>query len=496
MERLRRNRRAVGGLAVIGALTVVVTFVVVPALASAPGANVPPPSATLNVMPTDVATGGQSNDCQVFYASNPSSLPPYQFRISNPKTGTYSTTVGSTTVQFKLTMNPPDQGSTVSPAYANDKYVNFSVLTAGTKVIDVGIKGGTDTTRYNYSGQPLGYAPVADPADKYLHAPAQSVDANNNPTQLYSVSNLTFCFDLGGAVTGNVYLDANQNGANDAGDAAQSGWTVRLYSASTLVTTTTSLADGSYRLKAVLDPSKTYRVCEAPPSGTWAQSEPLPSSPNICSGTGELKKGYSFTPTSATQIVPGNDFGNVPAVTCPPNNPGVTSSSLDTSYQIQLASCKAGQTFVFNTTNGVYADADSGTTPPTVSVWVGDQTLSPQVPIVEKIVLPFRTTNPPIAPVVHVTLYYTDTFPFVAASAVPMPFCLLDPRDGTDMGLQPSYATLPLGTGVAPVIPSGATSCLIRATEEAPPNPVARPNIGRYTAYVYSELDGLRFGGP
>ena len=486
MEGLRRNRKfAVGGLVVLGALIGLVTFVVVPALASTAGGSVPPPSATQQVLPTDVNTGGQSNDCQVFYASNPGSQPPYQYRISNPQSGTYTTTAAGATVTFTLKMNPGNAGPTVSPAYANDKYVNFTAT--GAKVVDVGIKGGTDTTRYAYGSKPLGYVTGGTPTDSYLHAPAQSVDANNQPTQLYSVSNLTFCFDVGGSVSGTVFQDANQNGTNDTGDTAQSGWTVRLYgsTSSTPVTSTTSGTNGSYRLKAVLDPAKTYRVCEAPPSGTWAQSKPLPSSANLCSGTGELKKGYSFIPASATDDIGGKDFGNAPSVvaSCPPPTPFGLSN-----YQVQLAVCKPGQTYVFGSNPGII-DGNTATPPPSVSIWVADETQGP-VPLVERITFPFLVQTPqPL-----LTLYYDDTFPFSQADAVPMPFCKLDPRiAGSEFDLQSGFLTV---ATAANVLPAGATSCLIVASQTAPPDPVNQPTLGSYTAYVYSSIDGLRFGGP
>src|SRR5438445_10645415 len=78
MKRMLSLRGLVGAAVIAGLLT----FVVLPALASTPGAAVPPPS-TSGVTPTDIATGGQSNDCALFYAGNPSAQPAYQFRIAN-----------------------------------------------------------------------------------------------------------------------------------------------------------------------------------------------------------------------------------------------------------------------------------------------------------------------------------------------------------------------------------------------------------------------------
>ena len=86
------RKRIVQSLAGVGLAAALLALVVLPALASAPGTAVPPPS-TRGIMPVDVNTGGQSNDCALFYANNSSAQPTYQFRIANPKSQTYSTTV-------------------------------------------------------------------------------------------------------------------------------------------------------------------------------------------------------------------------------------------------------------------------------------------------------------------------------------------------------------------------------------------------------------------
>ena len=696
----------------LGTLVGMVTFVVLPALATPAGQNIKPPS-TLGFLPTDVATGGQSNDCAVFH---PSGGPAYQYRISNPKSQTYTTTVGpnNTTVTFTLTMNP--SSATGLPAYTNDKYV--SVTSTGAAIADIGIKGGTDTARYDYSS--LGFVT----GDGNLHAPAQSVGASGNPTSLYSVSNLTFCFDLGstvsgtvfndtnnnsaqdsgesgttqtwtlnlyngstlagsataaastgayqftnvapgntyrvcivgqtgwrqtrptasipstgtivcsgtgesargytftmnsaktglnfgnvqlqsisgtafadtngnhakdptesgqfgltvtlydgsatppstttlsdgtyqftnqvvgatykvcistptpgswietlpassatcsatgqssvgysftlptsgktgadfghqplGSVSGTVYQDVNQNGANDNGEPALSNWTINLYNGSSLVATTTSGLDGSYRFDLVLSTSA-YRICEAPPSpGTWAQSQPLPSTPNICGAGSELIKGWVFTPQTATDTITAKDLGNVPAVLqpCSPPQPFGPPASGNVSYSIQLAACKPGQTFVFALIPAVVDGIDTNT-PPTVSVWVGDETQT-KVPLVEKIVFPF--TIQPGATEPLLIMHYDDTFPFSIVGAPTMPFCNLDPRDpaalsNPDFTLLAAYTT---HTGASSVLPGTATSCLIVQTESSTRLGSAS-GPGAYTAYVYSELDGLRFAGP
>jgi hypothetical protein len=457
----KRSVQALAGIVLAAAL---LAFVVLPALASTPGTAVPPPS-TRGVMPVDVNTGGQSNDCQLFYAGNSAAQPTYQYRIANPKSQTYTTTVGGSTVSFKVTLNPADaQGQ---PAYGNNKYLDFSAT--GASVVDVGIKGGTDETRYNYASQAAGS--VA--SDGALHAPAQStVSASDaTPTQLYAVSNLTFCFNLG-SVSGTVYTDVNESTAQDAGDTPLSGWTVRLYrgvtagtaGGGTVVGTALTATDGTYRINVGWDGSSTYRVCERPPSGTWAQSQPLPTATTLCSATGEGKKGYDI-PSPASPDVTGIDFGNVAATAAP--CPAAPFGTPDGSYQIQLASCKTNA-FVFRA-----GTLDNGA--PLARVWAGDQTQS-LVPLVEKITWPYTAANGQN----QLTVIYNDTFPFTGASKT-MQYCLTDPRTGaTGLALAAPYNT---SAGASSVLPAGETSCLITTTESA---------AGTFVVYVYSEADGWR----
>src|SRR4051794_20527649 len=131
---LMKHLRSIRALAVLGGLVALTFFVVLPAFASTPGGPVPPPSAR-NITPIDYNTGGQSNDCELFYAGNPAAKPPYQFRIANPKSQTYTTTVNGATVSFTLTLNPTAAKQS-SPAYANDKYLDFT--SSGASIVDVG----------------------------------------------------------------------------------------------------------------------------------------------------------------------------------------------------------------------------------------------------------------------------------------------------------------------------------------------------------------------
>ena len=244
-------------------------------------------------------------------------------------------------------------------------------------------------------------------------------------------------------------------------------WTVDLYTGSgaTPVTATTQ-SDGSYTFTVPFSSGTTYRLCEVPPSGTWAQSQPLPTTTNVCSGSGELPKGYSLTPTAAGQTFAGENFGNVSAVGC--SSPFGTS---DGKYLVQLVSCKQN-TFVFDS-----GTATSGK--PFVSVWTGDQTQA-EVPMVEKITWPYATNAQN-----QFTVIYTDTFPFVPANAKPMKYCQLDPRDTSagDLTLQAAYQT---DASKSSVLPAGETSCLITTTESAAQS---------FVAYVYSDIDGWRSTG-
>jgi len=454
----------------LGLLVVLALFVVLPAFGVV-GSAVPPASSPLGVQAIEYNTGGQSNDCAVFYGTSTASKPSYQYRIDNPKTGTYTTVVNGSSVSFKLLLNPASAQSL--PAYSKDKYVSFSAT--GAKIVDVGIKGGTNTTRYNYAGQPGGYVTghdvlSGDPLDGNLHAPAQSVGANGDPIQLYSVSNLTFCFNLG-SVSGSIYQDQNQNTTNDTGDTPLSGWSVRLYKLSNpvvKVAETVSAGDGLYSLGVGFTPGTKYRLCESPPSGTWAQTQPSPQSTSVCSiNANELPKGYEFTPTSTASDVTGQDFGNVPdGLPCIQGPFGLA----DQSYLIKLAVCKPNL-FVFN------GGTDAGR--PFVSVWAADQT-QPKVPMVERITWPFsaNTQNP-------FKLIYTDTFPFVRANAVEMLYCKVDPRTAEfDLGsLYDQYSER------AAVLPQGHTSCLITTTEKTPTAP---GGSNTYVAYVYSAIAGGR----
>ena len=119
MKGWKLRRASVVGVTAISALVALVLLVVLPAF-GATGQRILPASQPLGVVPLEVDTGGQSNDCAVFYAANPSVKPAYQYRIDNPKTGVYTTTITGTKVSFRIQMNPPNTspGLSITPREA------------------------------------------------------------------------------------------------------------------------------------------------------------------------------------------------------------------------------------------------------------------------------------------------------------------------------------------------------------------------------------------
>jgi SdrD B-like domain len=484
-----RSRRVLAVLGAVAAILGATLFMVLPAFGSsalsssisAPGSPVPPASTYQGITPIDQATGGQSNDCSFFYAINNTTKPQptYQFRIANPKKGNSTYTDPTTGASFNVVVDK------------SDSWLNFSAT--GAAVVDVGIKGGTDETWYNYDqantslfpAPPIhdlggyvnqdGNGSLTSPGSGSLHAPLQDV-ANN---VLYSVSNLTFCYNLG-SVAGMVYQDANSDGSFETGtDSTLAGWTVNLYNGSgTRVGTATSTANGTYKIGAVFDGS-TYTVCEVPnpstplPTGTttWAQTEPSAGSVT-CSGGGELKRGWSITPGPLDNVA--RNFGNVGGITCSSGPFGIPG--------YQVGTCKQGQTYVFG--SGTTTDAGA----PYVSYWVGDPTQGAK-PTVERVAFddPWMSGEPK-----YTTLKYADGTGYqtpTSAAASPMPYCGVDPRDTSAASYPDSYvlqAPLPAG-----ILPAGATSCLISLKITAPAGGSAN---GTLVAYVYSTTDSFRVG--
>ena len=286
MKRSRRLRtKLAGGIAGLG-LVVALAFAVLPAIGSV-GDPIPPASG-LGVTPTVFDTGGQSNDCALFGGSGLS-----QFRIDSPKTQSYQTTVGGRTVTFALRM---------ATGQSKDKLFDFTATNA--LVSYVGVKGGSDTARYDYLATRAGTSQGPVGADTNLHATL------DNQGKLYNVSNVTFCFQTAANVTGSVFGDANGDGTRDSTESGIAGATVKLYtgpSFATLVATSASTTSGTYTFSGV-PVAASYLVCQTSLGAAWTVTRPTSTTTGSAACPIEGTRGYTFTLTTGSS---GLDFGNV-----------------------------------------------------------------------------------------------------------------------------------------------------------------------------------------
>lgn len=282
---------------------------------------------------------------------------------------------------------------------------------------------------------------------------------------------VNFGFEPLGSISGTVYQDNDQNGALGAGDAPQGGWTITLHGAPQTMSMS-SQADGTYKFVLPLSTSATYTVCETPPGGVWAESQPLPSSNDVCSATGELLKGNQPQATSISDSLTGNNFGNVVAVSG--TSGALGASGTDAKYNVQLGAGK-NVPFVVN------AGTVSGTGTPFVSLWAGDSTQQ-VTPLLEQISFTENALN---ADGTVKNLVYTDTFPFVLPNAKTMMRCKVDPRDPLDLTKLAAHYTDPTTTGE--VLPTGETSCVVFLTASG-----GAAGTGSVNAVVYSAVDGFR----
>jgi hypothetical protein len=447
MEFLRKKRRLAVLGSVAAALAGATLFVVLPALASNPGDYVNPPSTGAGVLPKDVAIGGTGDCANLFTGLGNIS----EYDNVNPKTKSNLVSGNNDNVTFGLTMHAP-----------TNQTQTLDVTSSGAEILGIGIKGGTQSTAYDYR-------PGHVSGDTGLHAPLQSFSVSGGVetgTQFYSISQLTVCYRPLGSVSGIVYDDLDQSGSHSAGDTGLGGWTVNLYqgASNTLAATATSAADGSYHMSLVFDGTSDYRLCEMPPSGTWAQTEPTTTAG--CTG-GELAKGWTITKPTPSQSVSKN-FGNVAAITC------ATGPFGPANYRI--GTCKPTQRYVFN--SGILNGK------PFVSYWV-DDTSQTAMPTVEKITLPDPIQN---GQPQYRNFFYEDGagFPVDASSLKQMQYCLLDPRS-TEFGLNAPYDQV---SGDGAVLPSGETSCIISLR-----NYVDAAGNGFLEVYDYSLTDTIRSSG-
>ena len=306
MEYLRR-KRAGGLLLAVGALVALTMFVVLPALAFNPGDFEPPASGTYGITPVLIANGGQNNDCEIFY------------NVAGNGNGTY--TVGGKTFHEFYVNNPKNTTTATDPAtgasftFTVDSRTNaltrFS--STGAAIVDVGIKGGTQTTRYNYDGtvpQPSTYPgpfPGTVTNDTSLHPPISGTDKQGNPLY-YTISHTGFCYSPIAAISGTAFTDSDGDGSQvGSTETGLAGLAVTVTNAGgTSVGTGTTVASGAYSV--TVPQGGPYKVCIQQPSST---KETVPTSTTAgnatCSTTGQAQYGYSATVGSSG--VSGLNFG-------------------------------------------------------------------------------------------------------------------------------------------------------------------------------------------
>jgi hypothetical protein len=482
------NRRRLAALGVVGVVVAATLFVVLPAVASNPGDYVNPPSTTAHVLPYDVAIGGNGVCSNLFTGNDSLGSGVKEYDNNNPKTVTGAKSGNGDGVTFDLTLHSPSNTSQTLDVAGN-----------GAAILGIGIKGGTQSTAYDYVNTNAGNKTVPGfvLGDTGLHAPLQNnsftvLDGFETGSSFYSISLLNVCYVPLSYIQGTVYQDTNQNGTNDDSSPRQ-GWTVNLYSgvspgvagSGTLIAHQAT-ADGKYHFDLAAN-GTTYRVCEVPdPNDTpsdggslWVQSQPLPSTTTLCKGTNELPKGYEFTPTSTAGAT--DDFGNVGGLPCSSAGAQVTSGPYT------VGTCKSGQLYVFNagTNNGV----------PFIDYWVGDPSQQLK-PTVEQINFddPFVNGSPK-----YTKLLYADGggFPPDLNNLLTMPYCLLDPRSpaNTDTyALATAYQDKNNAGSVIPnfSVANNQTSCVISIKINAP---VAAGQPGKLQAYVYALGDPVRGAG-
>ena len=273
------------------------------------------------------------------------------------------------------------------------------------------------------------------------------------------------------SVAGKIFDDANANGVDD-GEGGISGRTVSLYGASGLIGTDTTDGTGGFAFtsqRVGFD----YTVCVAEEAGR-VQTYPVEGTPGsaACTGASETAFGWGFTLTTAGKSNLG--FGSVPAVIGSCADP----FGIEPGYLIKLAGGPdpCDKAFVI-----AYGDEDGdGNRFASLQPVSGQGTI---YAMVERITWTLPADGQ------QFDLQYDDIVPFASGEAIPMLYCDLDPRDagGTDPEFDLETDYLPGGSGVEAVLPGAPgehTSCLIDED--------ASTESGKYIAYIYSAIDGLR----
>ncbi len=297
MRILRPGKKSGALLLAVGALVVLTMFVVLPAVAFNTGDPEPPASGTYGITPTLVANGGQNNDCEVFYG------------VAGNGDGTY--TVNGTTFHEFYVNNPkntttatdPTTGATFSFSIDTRTNVIKSWSSTGAAVTDVGVKGGTQTLRYNYNGA----VPQPVTGDTSLHPPISGTDKQGNPLY-YTVSHTGFCYTATAPVSGTAFTDSNGDGTQSGStETGLSGLAVTVAnSGGTTVGNGTTGSSGAYSI--TVPQGGPYSVCIQQPSSTRETVPTTSTTGNVtCTATGHAQYGYSAT--VGQSAVTGLNFG-------------------------------------------------------------------------------------------------------------------------------------------------------------------------------------------
>jgi hypothetical protein len=366
-----------------------------------------------------------------------------------------------------------DYGDTSNLWVAADGYGSGSSASAGTLSSTGTVNGLTvdDTKSTNVIG---------DASYTGLHAP------RDNQGNLYSISQLTICYEPSVKISGYVYRDSNGSGAKDTGETGLGDRSVTL-GGSTVTSSQGGTGNPPLGYYEAIVPAGTYTLCSSANTGE-VQTQPLPST--ACGGIG------GWGPTNYTSDTPDQNFGfagGVPGSCASSSNTDPLESSLESVGATVIAkflrvdsNCKVdGKDLVFTT----YQDGNSlvAQLSPVGSLGTAtcDSTSTTTAAGCQIVAQKITWSIPGPSPDTSVLQY--DDPPYGTKS--PMKFCNKDPRDTS---ASDGVTLLPVSTsgGYYPgsILPSGETSCLIEEIQ-GPKVPGATPTLTRVD-YVYSAYDG------
>jgi hypothetical protein len=259
-----------------------------------------------------VDLGGQNNDCEAV-----GSDAFYSYRIESPDDGVWIDNQSGVNVSF--TLNTYKQGP--------NEFLDWDAGLAS--VSNVIVKGGNNSANHDYINPPFDSTWPGGRAtsDNGAHAPEQRTN------RLYSVSHVTFCYDIVGTISGHKWHDNDTDGTQDETfEDDLSGWVITAYASDdSVVGTDTTDTDGDYSIPNV-PLGASYRVCETAQTlaapFSWGQSTLSASSwgDTNCDGlTNQAPGGHAFTMNTDA---PGIDFGNHSQVTLSCTAGGFTSATL------------------------------------------------------------------------------------------------------------------------------------------------------------------------